>query len=193
MIFLFGITASTFAWFKINSNASVSGFEFTVQGGEGYQISIDDENYSNSLTNQQMMMAIIKGYKSNYILDNNQIYSNPIYDVDGNLVSNGLAMTNDEIVAKFNEILLKPLSPTEESGALVFRNYIKNKILPTSGQFIEFNVYFKGLGNTEDNQSYSIYVLGEDYVNDLTGETALKTSIKTKTTGDFAGKKHHYS
>ena len=62
MVFLFGITASTFAWFKINSNASVSGFEFKVQGGEGYQISLNDKEYYTSLTHRQMLQAILHGY-----------------------------------------------------------------------------------------------------------------------------------
>jgi len=188
MVFLFGITASTFAWFKINSNASVSGFEFTVQGGEGYQISIDDEHYSSSLTSRQMKLAILKGYKSNYIIKDDNIYDNPSYSVDGEILSYGDPLSDAQINSKFNEILLRPLSPTEENGALVFRNYIKNKILASSGQYIEFDLYFKGLGKTEDNQIYDLYLLGEDYINDLTGESAFKTSIKTKTTGSFADK-----
>ena len=112
MIFLFGITASTFAWFKINSNASVSGFEFTVQGGEGYQISLDDEHYSSSLTSRQMMLAILKGYKSSYIIKDDNIYDNPTYSVDGEIISYGDPMTEAQINNKFNEILLRPLSPT---------------------------------------------------------------------------------
>ncbi len=189
MIFLFGITASTFAWFKINSNASVSGFEFTVQGGEGYQISIDGENYSNSINSSQMIKAILKGYRSNYIIKGDYIYNNPMYDSDGNLLDLGNAMSDESINYDLSSILLRPLSPvTNNNGSLSFRNYIKNEIVASSGQFVEFSIYFKALGNENDSQKYSIYVLGEDIINSTTGEQALKTSIKTKTTGDFAGK-----
>jgi hypothetical protein len=189
MVFLFGITASTFAWFKINSNASISGFEFTVQGGEGYQISIDGETYQRDLSHEQMIMAIIKGFRPNYVIHNNQIYANPTYNDSGEITDYGNSMTIEEQEETFKSILLKPLSPTTEAdGSLVFRNYIQNEIQPTSGQFLEFSIYFKALGNSEDNQSYSVYVLGEDLINDITGESALKTSIKTKTTGEFANK-----
>ena len=86
MIFLFGITASTFAWFKINSNASVSGFEFTVQGGEGYQISLDDVNYSHSLTSKQMTQAILAGYDSSYTIYGDDVYYGAVIE-NGEIVS----------------------------------------------------------------------------------------------------------
>jgi len=186
MVFLFGITASTFAWFKINSNASVSGFEFTVQGGEGYQISIDGKKYYSNLSHKQMVNAILKGYRSNYVIDGDEIYNNPTYSETGDLVSLGNAMTEEEINNAFSSILLKPLSPiTTSDGSLKFRNYIKNEVLPSSGSFIEFSLYFKTFSDKEsDNQSYSVYVLGENISSELNNEAAPRTSIKTIGNGD---------
>ncbi len=181
MVFLFGITASTFAWFKINSNASVSGFEFTVQGGEGYQISIDDEHYYNSLTNKQMLQAILMGYDSNYNIVDEEIYYGTTYDEDGKIISNGSLTPEETIHEIISKIELLPVTPYENaSGEFSFRNYSGNTIQPSSGQYVEFSIYFKGLGKKEDNQSYGIYVLGEDLNDDMTGEAALKTSIKSK-------------
>lgn len=186
MVFLFGITASTFAWFKINSNASVSGFEFTVQGGEGYRISVDGKNYYNSLTHSQMVNAILKGYRSNYVIVGDEIYNNPTYSDSGQIVDLGTAMTQEEIDNDFKSIQLKPLSPiTANDGSLKFRNYIKNEVHASSGGFIEFSIYFKTYSDkVEDNQSYSVYVLGENLTSDNTKDSALKTSIKTIGGGD---------
>ncbi len=184
MIFLFGITASTFAWFKINSNASVSGFEFTVQGGEGYQISIDDEHYSSSLTSQQMLQAILMGYNSAYDLVDGKMYYGTTYDTDGNVSTLGTEISDEMISDLVSKIELVPVTANIDSttNEMTLRNYSGSSIEASSGRIVEFSIYFKGLGTTTDNQSYSLYVLGGDgYYNDLTGESAPATSIKSKT------------
>ncbi len=184
MIFLFGITASTFAWFKINSNASVSGFEFTVQGGEGYQISIDDEHYYSSLTNRQMLQAILMGYNSSYEVIDDNVYYGTTYDTDGNVNKLGSLISDASVSELVSQIELLPVTAHVDSTtkALTLRNYSNATIQSSSAQYVEFSIYFRGLGKTEDNQSYSIYVLGGDgYYNEMTGERAPASSIKSKT------------
>lgn len=58
------LTSTTYAWFKINSRATVSGFNITAHSGQGFMVSIDDVNYSNDLTAEQLEMAMLAGYKS---------------------------------------------------------------------------------------------------------------------------------
>jgi hypothetical protein len=227
MIFLFGITASTFAWFKINSNASVSGFEFKVQGGEGYQISLDNKTYYTSLTHRQMLQAILHGYDSKYEIIDDEVRYGTTYDDEGNIKSLGSLIPDATVAELVSKIQLLPVTPHEvEQGYVAitdpdavtinnyntyylynsvssayelatvydesltyykfmgnkfsFRNYSGNIIQPSSGQYVEFSIYFKGLGKKEDNQSYGVYVLGEDIKDDITGEAALKTFIKSK-------------
>ncbi len=182
MIFLFGITASTFAWFKINSNASVSGFEFTVQGGEGYQISIDDEKYYSSLSSGQMLKAILMGNNSQYKMIDEELYYGTQYDTNGNITNKGVLLSDLEIQELVSKIELSPLTPlVQQDGSFRFSNYSGGIVQANSGQYVEFSIYFRGLGKKEDNQSYSIYVLGEDLSDSLTGESAPKTSIKSRT------------
>lgn len=179
MIFLFGITASTFAWFKINSNASVSGFEFTVQGGEGYQISLDDVNYSNSLTSKQMTQAILAGYDNNYTVYGDNIYYGAT--IENKELVGGTLIPEYTVIERVSKIELMPVTPhVLTTGAFSFRNYSGSTIQPNSGQYVEFSIYFRGLGKQEDNQSYGVYVLGENYYDAVTGESAPKTSIKSK-------------
>lgn len=185
MIFLFGITASTFAWFKINSNASVSGFEFTVQGGEGYQISLDDVNYSHSLTSKQMTQAILAGYDSNYTIYGDDVYYGAVIE-NGEVVS-GTKIPEYTVSERVSKIELMPVTPhVLDTGAFSFRNYSGSTIQPNSGQYVEFSIYFRGLGKKEDNQSYGVYVLGENYYDALTGENAPKTSIKSKAKNEIS-------
>lgn len=189
MVFLFGITASTFAWFKINSNASVSGFEFTVQGGEGYQISIDDEHYSSSLTSRQMLQAILMGYNPSYKVIDDKVYYGTTYDDNGNVTSLGSLIPDETVAELVSKIELLPVTANVDATtkALSLRNYSNSTIQPSSGQYVEFSIYFRGLGNEVDNHSYGIYVLGGDgYSNDLTGETAPATSIKSKTINEVS-------
>ncbi len=179
MVFLFGITASTFAWFKINSNASVSGFEFTVQGGEGYQISIDDKHYTSSLTSAQMNQAILAGYDNNYLIYGDNIYYGATIE-NGELVG-GTLIPEYTVNERVSKIELMPVtSHVLDSGAFSFRNYSGSTIQPSSGQYVEFSIYLKGLGKEEDNQRYGVYVLGENLNDELTGESAPRTSIKSK-------------
>ena len=226
MVFLFGITASTFAWFKINSNASVSGFEFKVQGGEGYQISLNDKEYYTSLTHRQMLQAILHGYDSKYEIIGDDVRYGTTYDDEGNIKQLGSLIPDATVAEMVSKIQLLPVTPhtvTEGYEAVninnitidnftsfyefdsvnnkyiqatgysesktyykykgdkfSFRNYSGNIIQPSSGQYVEFSIYFKGLGKAEDNQSYGVYVLGEDIKDDITGEAASKTSIKSK-------------
>ena len=43
------LTSTTYAWFKINSRASVTGINFKLTGGLGFYVSVDGVNYSNDL------------------------------------------------------------------------------------------------------------------------------------------------
>ena len=38
------LTSTTWAWFKINSTATVENFDFKVVGGHGFLVSIDGKN-----------------------------------------------------------------------------------------------------------------------------------------------------
>jgi len=58
------LTSTTYAWFKINSRATVTGFNISAHSGQGFMVSIDNVNYSNDLTAEQLEMAMLAGYNS---------------------------------------------------------------------------------------------------------------------------------
>ena len=89
LLLVLTFSASTFAWFQMNSSSKISGFDMTVTGGLGFLVSVDGTNFSNDLTRSQMNKAMIVGY-------DREMYS---MNERGELVykTSGLALTNTEI------------------------------------------------------------------------------------------------
>ncbi len=157
--------ATTYAWFDVNSEANVEGFNFTAISGEGFVVSVDGSNYGSFLTNKQMKYAMVRGYKPNeYTIENNKLYNNSGVEVSDSEV--------DKILQK--EILLYPLTSND---GISLQNIIGSTAATTSGKFIEFDIYFKTTSDVaEDKRSYDIYVCGED-LTQMDGSKVEKTSI----------------
>lgn len=198
MLLLVALTGTTYAWFKINSSATVSGFNFTVTGGEGYQISLNDEkdSYSSQLTAEQMRQAILRGYSPAYNIKNGKLYygENEISDTD----AANLIKTN---------ILLSPVTPhvitaddlptdgslDEQLGRFEFRNQYGSTVEASSGKYIEFSIYVKANGGLQDQNKYDLYLLGSD-VEDVVDSnnqvvTVSRTSIKSKDVNEITLKR----
>ena len=190
MILLITLTGTTYAWFKINSSATVSGFNFTVTGGEGYQISLNDEkdSYSSQLTAEQMRQAILCGYNSAYTVKNGKLYYNETTEISDSDAAD-LIKTN---------ILMSPVTPhvitaddlpldgslDEQLGKFEFRNQYGSPVEASSGKFLEFSIYVKANGGLQDRNKYDLYLLGSD-VEDVVNSnnqvvTVARTSIKSK-------------
>ncbi len=170
-ILLMTLTGTTYAWFKINSNATVSGFNFTVTGGEGYQISLngDEDSYSDHLTAEDMRMAILCGYNSNYTVKNRKLYYN------GSEISDADAKATIK-----NVIQLSPVTPRRNSnGTFTFENQYGQPIQTTSGKFIEFSIYVKANGLLQDRNEYELYLLGSDEKEVVTSGNDLITLARS--------------
>ena len=162
--------ATTYAWFDVNSEANVTGFDFTAISGEGFLVSVDGVNYSNDLTTKQMQMAMIQGYNpSRYTIENNNLYQ-----IFGD---NKVAVSDAEINEIVNKNLL--LYPVTSKDGINFTNLVGTPIYNTSGKFIEFSIYFKAASDVaEDNYEYDIYVCGDDITLD-SGVTQQKTIVES--------------
>ena len=178
MILLITLTGTTYAWFKINSSATVSGFNFTVTGGEGYQISLngDADSYSSQLTSAQMRQAIICGFDSAYNVRNGNLY-----------YGDSTSPMSDTQVADIikSRILLSPVTPhtIPETGKLEFVNKDSLKVEASSGKYIEFSIYVKANGGLQDQNTYDLYLLGSEVTDVVDSNnnvvTVARTSIKS--------------
>ena len=61
------LTSTTYAWFAKNANAWTEEFDINIHTFEGLQISIDGENYYDSVSYEQMLKAVAL---SRYNLEN---------------------------------------------------------------------------------------------------------------------------
>ena len=54
--------STTFAWLNLSSKATVSGFNFTASSGFGFLVSIDDINYKNNITTDEILKSMLVSY-----------------------------------------------------------------------------------------------------------------------------------
>lgn len=165
-------TATTFAWFQINSSASVDGFDFELQSGLGFVVSSDGENFKNAITSKEIKQLII-------INQNSEDYEL----VSGELINKeSQAKLTEADMNKYlsEEVLFLPL--TSQNGIDLIDLYNSTPKLE-SGRYIEFSIFFKAASNVkEDNLTYDIYLNGEDITNSTTGQAVSKTSISSEAT-----------
>ena len=161
-------TTSTYAWFKINSSAMINGFDFQVHGGEGFVISTNGTNFYSGLSKEQMLEAIVYGYD-----DETFEYK------EGNLVfkETGQKVTYEELTKILSENLL--LSPLTSNDGINFEDMLGADQTASSGQFIEFDLYFKTVSNVvEDNMKFEIYFNHEETSAD-DGTKVVPTTISS--------------
>lgn len=166
MLLITVFTSSTYAWFKINSSALISGFDFQVHGGEGFVISADGTNFYNGLSKEQMLEAIVLGYD-----DETFEYR------EGNLVykETGVSVTYDELnTILSNQLRLAPLTSND---GINFEDMLGADTKASSGKYIEFDLYFKTLSNyVEDKMQFEIYFNHENTTAD-DGTKVVPTTI----------------
>ncbi len=174
------LVTTTYAWFKMNSRAEVTNFDFRVTGGLGFLISHDGVNFQNDITTSQMESAIILGY------DGGQQYA---YDDDGELIykSSKTKVTDDEKARVLNDNVL--LMPVTSKYGYSFQGQNGDEVISgaSSGKYIEFDLYFKATSDLEDDyQSYdiSLFTANVHKTNELgkiINPTSLSSDIDTVT------------
>jgi len=169
LLVLTTFSTTTYAWFKINSQASVEGFDFTVVGGEGFLVSLDGKTYRNDLKKNDILNKIIENYdKEKYVVNDGKL----CYVASGQELNNS---QREKILE--DEIQMLPLTSTD---GITLKD-LNNSVASTkSGRYYEFSVYFKATSNKqEDDMTYNIYL--NDRTTKLTdGEIVNPTSIKSE-------------
>ncbi len=179
------LATSTYAWFKLNSTATVENFNFEVVSGLGFEVSIDGVHYYTSLDLTQMKKAMVASYDPS-------MYQIRGVDEEGNDKADVLYKYNGsqfkelpesnaeaEMQAVLNKIKLLPATTLNGRDVADLYNGIYST---TSGRFLEFGVYFKATSdNPNDNLKYDIYMNGYDGLEDR-GDQMVDTIFTSKTT-----------
>lgn len=160
--FILGITAlslttvclvsTTFAWFAKNANAWTDQFEVELHINEGLQISVDGENFYDSLDKSQVLKAIALRKYNELHNDNTKLYKD---------------LTEEEI-NQYSKIVLSPVSPdenynfhgfyTDSFQAEDIRDFLKDgEFKPVNltqmgynNCYVEFDLYFRAIASTND-------------------------------------------
>lgn len=138
-------TSTTYAWFKINSNAEVSGFDFKVEGANGIFVSTDNAHFYSDLSSESLTDAII-------LSKNKDKFK---YNSDGVLVYNNIdsAVSDSDKRRELENILLLPVT---SSNGYELTDMYDTKVNASSGRFVEFDLYFKAASETVSDGSYDI-------------------------------------
>lgn len=138
-------TSTTYAWFKINSNAEISGFDFKVEGANGIFVSTDNVHFSSDLSSDSLTDAIILSKnkdKFKYNSDGKLVYAN----VDS-------VVSDSDKKNELENILLLPVTST---NGYELTDMYGTKVNASSGRFVEFDLYFKAASETESDGSYDV-------------------------------------
>ena len=179
-LLLMTFISSTYAWFKINSRASVDNFKFEVVGGQGFLVSIDNVKYSNDLTKDQLYKAMLLCYGSGeYKIsdDGEEKLYQVTYDQAGQeqLTELSQEQINTLVAAKIK------LLPTTSSDGRYLTDLYNSQSHVSAGRFVEFNVYFKAQSKKAEDVTYEIYLNGEEGVTD-DGAVVEPTSVTSART-----------
>lgn len=165
------LVSTTYAWFQINSTAIVSGFDFNVTGGLGFQISVDGSHYYHNLSSSQMRMAMVHGYNSNYKFSSDGTH----LEYAGQEVSDA---TINKIIAE--NILLYPVTSAD---GRVIQNLSGSTVSAKDGRYVQLNLYFKAVSDkTNEPQKYGIYLTGDKVISTGVNEGQLVTGDTTEST-----------
>jgi len=169
-----GITliTSTYAWFKVNSKATVSELDFGVTSGFGFKVSIDGKNFKQNISTEEMLKAIALGHDP----------SNAISE-DGTLINSRGYELNPNTYLQDNSIALKPVTST---NGTTFKALAGGNVGADNGEFIEFTIYFKAISTDPDDKSvYSIYLCEDDTIIKTGEKATADTPDKDKVRGTY--------
>jgi len=180
--------SATYAWFEINSRASVENFHFEVHGGQGFLVSIDNVNYYNDLNLLQLQKAMLVAYgDGEYRLADDgseklyYIHYEDFRNDHGEIEKRELA---DEVSStRIAEIVSDKIKlyPTTSKNGRDLTDMYNATTKVNSGNYVQFNIYFRTQSRRlEDKFAYEIYLNGSDATTDdgsLVEPTTITSAI----------------
>ena len=159
-------TGVTFAWLSINSDAWIEGMQVQATAGKGFMVSVDGTNFQTNLSADDVMKAIVVKYRKTFVMKSD----GTVLDEQGN------ALSKEQISKFFKQIELEPCTSYNTQN-IEITNIYGTKIDASRGHYIEFDIYFRPIG--ELTQDMNIYVNGLDKVmhQDTTDVSVNPTTI----------------
>ena len=178
MLLAVTLVTSTFAWISQTTTGIVSGFEFSVNGGQGFLVSLDDVNYSNDITSAMMKRAIVRGYNPVlYVIEDGELY---LKVGDDNTGYKYYLQDDTMVQSALSNIELLPLTSND---GINLSDLFGTPTASTSGKYVEFTIYVKAASpNVDDNMTYGIYLAGEDITLANTSTVIPKCSFVSEVT-----------
>jgi hypothetical protein len=163
-------TTATYAWWKNYTNATVQGLNITANSGLGFMVSVDGINYKNDLTAEEILGAMLVRYSPKEFGFNpvdGKLYTktaNPVFDENQNLTGYTYELdqpaSTQTVADAIKNIELMPLTSLDGVGITDLYN---STATAESGRFIEFQVYFKTVGNRGEFKQATSVEAGKRY------------------------------
>lgn len=164
-------TTATYAWWKNYSNATVQGLNITANSGLGFMVSVDGINYKNDLTAEEIQGAMLVSYspdefawkydESKGMSSLYKIKVTTILDDENNPIDKEIEYIEEiDPMDYMNNIELMPLT---SMNGVDFTDLYNSEASAGSGRFIEFQVYFKTVGNRGEFKQATSVEAGKRY------------------------------
>ena len=152
------LAATTYAWYKLGNAAFAESFEFNASTTEGFLISVDGNTYKHKLSTEDIVKAMIVGKSpTNYEFND----KGDLIDLrNGNIKLEGknLATVYQSVLA------LEPVTSKDGKTITNLSKTVINETNENSSKYVYFNLYFKTVAQTEqENYTYNIYLDGLGY------------------------------
>jgi hypothetical protein len=159
------VTSTTYAWFANNQNAWVDDFELEIENQEGLLISVDGENFYSSVSNEELVKAIIAKKNNVNIKD--------------------LELTN--VKEEIKKIRLSSVTTKDLTNFLtvdsknVVDNYYQLKEA-SKNSYIEFDLYFRIVTDNEkvSNETKLLMFSGDSYIKSEAKAVNLVNELRSK-------------
>ena len=163
-------TTATYAWWKNYSNATVQGLNITANSGLGFMVSVDGVHYKNDLTAEEIQGAMLVSYSENEFGFNpvdGKLYTKtaiPVFDENENLTGYTYELDQPASTQTIKDAMKKiELMPLTSMNGVDITDLYNSEASAESGRFIEFQVYFKTVGNRGEFKQATSVEAGKRY------------------------------
>ena len=167
-------TTATYAWWKNYTNATIQGLNITANSGLGFMVSVDGINYKNDLTAEEIQGAMLVRYSPNgfaWKYDEStgtsslyEIKVNTTLDENNNIIDSETIYLNPVDPSQYLKLLKNvELMPLTSMNGVDITDLYNSTATAESGRFIEFQVYFKTVGNRGEFKQATSVEAGKRY------------------------------
>jgi hypothetical protein len=163
-------TTATYAWWKNYTNATVQGLNITANSGLGFMVSVDGINYKNDLTADEIYGAMLVSYSPNEFGFNpvdGKLYTKtakPVFDENQNQTGYTYELDQPASTKTITDAIKNlELMPLTSMNGVDITDLYNSAASVKSGRFIEFQVYFKTVGNRGEFKQATSVEAGKRY------------------------------